>query len=984
LNRSTHSVHLPLIFVWVFCIILICGNKATAQKYAFVHYDIEDGLIQSQVNRLYQDNTHRLWIATLGGVSRFDGHDYYSISKTTGLPNNFVYEIYGDKKGTVWLGTNMGLSSIKDQKVYNYPVPADVKKTWVFHLAEEHNGTIWAVMNNHLYRAVNNQMQKVKMPDSLSCLVSCIANDKAGSLYAAFIGKGVYKLDNNKWVLNATLTDKVVFKMRFDKFEPEKLYLLTSKGLFIADNEVISQYENKDIDYNSGPWLSFEQDYDNNLWIGTQRGAYFVSKQKTIHFTGGNGLTNNAVTDIYSDNDHNVWLGTQGSGMFRYEGSGHVIYDESQGINVNQVVMSIAHDKNNNILLGTAGGGIMKYSNGALSHLWQPAMSPGTAIIQSLYTDKDKNVWIGADHGGIWKYDGSSFRLINGTETRSINFITFDSNNTMWIATPQGCYYYENNSMNYLQGLSSFTSSIIPFGKDSMLISTQEGVKLAVNKKIDPDFKLGALSASSILCSIVYKDLVLFGTDDRGLFIWDKHHSKLQNYSVKDGFKANSIYSLVVDNNGVIWAGTGRGINRLIIKPGTVEYKVQQAGVSRDLIVESNQNAALYDDGKVFFGTTKGIIVFNTNIEPLPEKPPHVLIQGVKLFLDGTKGTESIDEDPGANIKLSASQNHLVISFRGVYLKNPDEVTYQYKLTGLDNQFCWPVKNNTVDYPSLPPGKYTFEVKALSPEEKIPSKTAVLKFEIVPPFYQKAIFRVLGLIFLVLLGFVIQYFLHRHQISKKQALETLKREEKQKLRQQTAEDFHDDLGNKLTRITVLSDVLNTKLDKDKIDQKNLVEQIRQNATALYNGTKDILWALDPKSDNLYETLMHVKETGIEMFQDVNIDFNFDGITESFNVVKLPMEYSRNITMIFKELLTNVLKHAEAHNVEVSLEQLDKARLIIRIKDDGNGYDENKAKRGHGLVNIRSRASRIGAQFKIGSTGERGTTAELQVKLNANM
>jgi signal transduction histidine kinase/ligand-binding sensor domain-containing protein len=985
LKRSTPSVHLPLVLVWAFCIILIFNNKAAAQKYAFAHYDIEDGLIQSQVNMLCQDNTHRLWIATLGGVSRFDGHDYYNISKSTGLPNNFVFEIYSDSKGTVWLGTNIGLSSIKNEKVYNYPVPADAKKKFVTHITEEHNGAIWVVMSNHLYKAINNRMQRVQMPDSLSNSVSCIVADKTGNLYASFIDKGIYKLDNNKWVLYAPFTGAIksafVFKMQFDKFDSKKLYLLAPKGLFIAVDKQISRYQNKDIDNNAGPLLSFEQDYEDNLWIGTQRGAYFVSKQKTIHFTGGNGLTNNAVSDIYSDNDRNVWLGTNGSGMFRYEGAGHVIYDESQGINVNQVVMSIAHDKTNNILLGTAGSGIIKYNNGVLSNLWQPSLGSGTAIIQSLYIDKDKNVWIGADRGGIWKYDGTSFKLMKGTETRSINFITVDSNNTMWIATPQGCYYYENNTMTFVQGLTSFTSAIISCGKDSILIGSQEGVKLVVNKKIVPGFKLGTLNASAILCIMQYKDKILIGTDDRGLFIWDKHN-KLQNYNIKDGFKANSIYSLVADNNGVIWAGTGRGINRIAIKPGSMECKIQQAGTSRDLIVEANQNAALYDDGKVFFGTTKGIIVFNTNIDPLPEKPPHVLIQGVKLFLDGNKGTRPLNEDPGSGIKLSASQNHLVISFQGVYLKNPDEVTYQYKLTGLDDQFCWPVKSNTVDYPSLPPGKYTFEVKALSPEAKIPSKTAVLKFEIVPHFYQKPIFRVLGLIFLVLLGFVIQYFLHQQQINKKQALETLKREEKQKLRQQTAEDFHDDLGNKLTRITVLSDVLNTKLDKDKLDQKNLVEQIQQNAAALYNGTKDILWALDPKSDNLYETLMHVKETGIEMFQDVNIDFCFEGITDNFNQIKLPMEYSRNITMIFKELLTNVLKHAEAHNVVVNLEQPEKNRLIIRITDDGNGYDEIKAKRGHGLVNIRSRAGRIGAQFKIGSNGQKGTTAELQVKLNA--
>lgn len=93
-----------------------------------------------------------------------------------------------------------------------------------------------------------------------------------------------------------------------------------------------------------------------------------------------------------------------------------------------------------------------------------------------------------------------------------------------------------------------------------------------------------------------------------------------------------------------------------------------------------------------------------------------------------------------------------------------------------------------------------------------------------------------------------------------------------------------------------------------------------------------------------------------------------------------MEYSRNITMIFKELLTNILKHAGARNVVVNVEQPVKTRLSIRITDDGKGYDQHNLKRGHGLVNIKARASRIDAAFSIKSNTGNGTTAELQVKL----
>ena len=964
-------------------LMLACDN-ASAQKYAFAHYDTGDGLIQSQVNNFYQDNSHRLWIATLGGICRFDGSDYYTISKANGLANNFAFVVYADSKGTAWVGTNKGLSSIKKQTVYNYPVPTDANKAFVSNIAEERNGTIWVIMSNHLYRVNGRKLETVSLPDSLDVPVSCITTDKAGSLYAAFVGKGIYQLNSNKWnsfaPVNSDMGRSLIFKIQFDKFNGTRLFLLTVKGLFIASNGAITPCSDFNIDRKEGPFISFEQDYENNLWIGTQRGAWFISKQKTIHFTAANGLTNIAVSDIYCDGDHNLWLGTQGSGMYRYEGAGHVIYDQLQNANATQVVMSIARDRQHNILLGTAGNGLIKYSNGVLSNFWMPATNAGTAIIQSLYTDNDKNVWIGTDHLGIWKYDGVAFNLIKGTETRSINYITTDGDNTLWIATPQGVYYYQNNSMTFLQGISSFTSAILPLGKDSVLVGTQDGLKLVVNKKLDTRFKPGVLPELSVMCMLRYQDKILLGTDDGGLYVWDRQNGLVKNYTVKDGFNANTIYSLTADDKGGVWVGTGRGINRLTFKPRSMACIISQAGISKDLMVETNQNASFYDADKVFFGTVKGLAVLNTNDGVIRENAPHILIRAVKLLVEGEKETQLENNNPSDYLKLSAGQNHLLVTFKGVYLKKPEGVTYQYRLTGLEREFSTPVNSDAVDYPSLPPGKYTFEVKALSPEEKISSGIATFKFEITPPFYQQTIFRVLGVILLVLIGFALQYFVHRAQTNKKLAHETLKREEKQKLRQQTAEDFHDDLGNKLTRITVLSDVLHTKLDDKNTEQKNLVEQIQQNAVALYNGTKDILWALDPKSDNLYETLVHIRETGVEMFQDVNINFSFEGIADNFNQIRLPMEYSRNITMIFKELLTNILKHAGARNVVINVEQPINNHLTIKITDDGRGFDEHKLKRGHGLVNIKARATRIDAMFSIKDGTSNGTIAELQVKL----
>ncbi len=402
-------------------------------------------------------------------------------------------------------------------------------------------------------------------------------------------------------------------------------------------------------------------------------------------------------------------------------------------------------------------------------------------------------------------------------------------------------------------------------------------------------------------------------------------------------------------------------------------------GNSRAAVVETNQNSILADGDKILIGTTKGLKIYNTSAPQLTATHPYTIIQSVKLLSQDKGQNQDITNKGDNGLVLSSNQNHLAISFLGVYLKNPESISYEYKLTGLDDKFCSPVKNNTVDYPSLPAGKYTFEARAITDNGLSSINTVRFSFEIIPPFYKTIPFQVAVILFFILVGIGLQDFFHRRKIRNQLALETMKREEKIKIRQQTAEDFHDDLGNKLTRINVLAEILNTKIDADKTDQRNLVEQIRQNVASLYNGTKDILWALDPKSDNLFEMLMHIKEVGSEIFQDTPITFQFIEADESLKSVKLTMEYSRNITMIFKEILNNVLKHAKATKVTVDAKTVADNEILISLRDNGSGFDQEKIKKGYGINNINARAKRINSELNIFSKNGMGTLVELKFR-----
>ncbi|WP_448702649.1 two-component regulator propeller domain-containing protein [Mucilaginibacter sp. AW1-3] len=980
-NLTVHGIiKLLLVAVCLFC----CSTfKALAQKYTFTHYDIEDGLIQSQVNTLSQDPSHRLWMGTLGGACRFDGKDFTAFSKENGLLNNFVYTVLCDRENRVWFGTHMGLACYCKKKLTNYPIPAGIKHSWVTNIVEDGAGTIWLMMEGKLFKVTGNTLQKVTITGAADFSLTYITVNRSGVLCASVFQKGLYFLNGNTWAniipLEGEYKNLVIRWILFDKLNHAKAYFIANNKLYVYTGAGINPYPDAELNQTKTALLCVEQDARGDLWIGSSSGVYRVKNKQLIHFTSQNGLTDAAIPNIYCDNDGNLWFASWGGGIYKYEGNTYIVFDQSQGISSAQTIMGLTLDKQNRIWLATDGSGVMQFDGKQFKNIDLPTKNFNVKKVQCIYTDRSNNIWIGSSLGGLWKYNGYSYTMVPASDERIANALTQDNEGTIWMASPYGCFYYSNNALRHVDDFNGFTTSLLALGKDSVLVGTQNGVKLLLNKKLVPGFKIGVLESSNILCMIKYHNKVMFGTGDWGLFVWDTTTGSIKNYNVKNGFNSNAIYNLVADKSGIIWAGTGRGINRIVPLPNGFDFSIVGSGNSKEIIAEANENSVLYFDDKIWMGTTKGLIIYNAAKPPMHSSSPHIIIQSVNLFT--RDHIRSMADTQGARIPYN--QNHLAISFLGVYLKNPRDVSYQYKLTGHDDNFCAPIKNTVVDYPSLPPGKYTFQVKALTSTGLQSGNTAQFAFEIVPPFYQTWIFTLLSLLSFVLLGILMQTYMHRRKLRAVRIVDNIKREEKQKIRKQTAEDFHDDLGNKLTRITVLSDILAAKLNKSETEEKKLVDQIKQNAEALYNGTKDILWALDPKSDNLYEILTHIKLFGIEFFHDTPITFEIDEIDTSFNRIKLPLEYCRNMTLIYKELLNNIMKHSGASRVHLTVSEIKNNEMRILLTDNGKGFDADTTAVGHGINNIKNRAARIDGQITIRSHLNTGTTVILTLKLKKN-
>jgi signal transduction histidine kinase len=164
-----------------------------------------------------------------------------------------------------------------------------------------------------------------------------------------------------------------------------------------------------------------------------------------------------------------------------------------------------------------------------------------------------------------------------------------------------------------------------------------------------------------------------------------------------------------------------------------------------------------------------------------------------------------------------------------------------------------------------------------------------------------------------------------------------------------------------------------------VEVTHLVQQIKENTASLYNGSKDIIWSLSSRNDGLYEVTEHIKDIGMDLFNETAIDFNYNHNVNSYNSKKLKLDYSRNLTMIFKEAYSNILKYSKATKVDVKVMLADNNELQIKIEDNGTGFDKAAVETGNGLRNMENRVKRMNGEINIASRSGLGTQIFIHLK-----
>lgn len=825
--------------------LLLVALTAGAQTTSFITYGTEQGLVQSQVQTLVQDNDGNLWIGTLAGLSCYNGYSFKNYSKQDGLAEDWVTVSYKDSKGDIWFGHWAGGVSRYNSKTKKFE-SLNLEEYTRFHtvtaIVEDNQGYFWIATEGSgifIYDPVKNRMFALNVKDGLaSANVYALALDSSANMWiatdhgiticdtkgdisspASFVDLSAargfpsdvitsFSLANNGTEMWVGTGDKGVIALQLPAG-----FLNRNAPTLIPTMRVFGTAQGLGSDFID----HVIEDSHGIIWLGTTGGgATRISPAKSTNrldaldkaivkvYNTRQGLNYFNVNALLEDREGNVWIGTD-VGLNQYRGERFQLFDKQDGL-INDIVWATCVDREGNVWLGTneglaklvfytvPGTGERKFT--VRNFTTEDGL--GSNVILSLYEDDGGTLWAGTGFGGVSRLSpGASrfetFSTNDGLAGDVVYAINSDTKGNLWFGTKEGASKFDPSTKtfrNYTTEDGLGGNNVYRIFRDSRgnLWFGALGGYLSVfdGKSFTKYDETSGIVHRFMLCINEDKDHNLwFGAYGGGLYMFDGR--TFHNLTMKNGLATESPYAIIADNDNNIWVGNSRGLDKFNRSDSTFSHYGRTEGF---LGVEVNPNAAsIAPDGSLWFGTIMGAVKFDPKQNGKNEIEPLTFINGLKVFMR--------DADFPQDARFSYDQNHLTFSFVGISLTNPEKVKYQYKLEGFDKDWSpVPTHYNEAVYSNLPPGEYTFMVRASNNDGLWNKEPVKYKFFVRPPFWQTATFYVLMTLFVVFSIFGFDKMRTRSLKKQKKILE-------EKVEQRTLELAlkNEELAQKNTEIT---------------------------------------------------------------------------------------------------------------------------------------------------------------------------------------
>jgi signal transduction histidine kinase/ligand-binding sensor domain-containing protein len=953
-------------------------------------WSTEDGLPQNSVHAILQTRDGFLWVATEGGLARFDGLNFkvFQQAREPAFTSDDVCCLAEDTRNALWIGTADGLVRESGGGFKRFGVDSGLPSSTIVDVAADADGSVLALTSRGVARVdTEGRIVALRTPGDDSVLAMsraadgsvwfATANDllryKSGELHrersfsglstTGVLGLAVVPGERGDWLRSArevTLMrngEQRVWRVgyelpgtRTESMSADShgvVWVGTNRGLFSIDiaNKATKGVAQEVVSVGLNSVLSTTEDRDGDRWVGTETGGLLVLRPQL--FRTEPAIADQAITAVVQATDGAIWLGTKEDGLRRVR-SGKVDQPTVSAQLASRVILALAPGTRGDLWVGTADG--LNHVDGDKVDTYTSANGLPDDFIRSLLVDPDGTLWVGTRRG-LAQLDGRSGAVL----------ATYTHRDGL-----------QSDSIGALLRLAGTRPAEGEPGQTELWIATFDGLSRLRDKRIATFTKTDGLGGNVVTALAREGAGALWiGTQGGGL----SRYSRGAFTAFRQAGMPSDIESILADGQGRLWMGTRHGVVQASVAAldrcgadihcdlAVSRYGYPDGLPSEDLSATGHPAAWTMSDGELWFATAKGVAIADpSQIQKSPMAPPvaieRLLVDDVEIPL--TEGSA----------RISPGHTRVTIEYAGLGFRAPSRINYRYMLEGFDRQWITAGSRRTAYYTNLQPGSYRFLVQAAGRDGVWNGATAEIRFSVEPPYYRRWWF------YLLVLAAVCGLVLLMYRLR----LRRLQREFNAVLmeRNRIAREIHDTLAQDFVGVSLQLEMVAQMLARGEVEAaRGQVDATRDMVREGLDDARQSIWELRAVSakDSLPTRLGRIVQRAGE--RGLKAECRVGGTYR-----ELPANVEEEVLRIAGEAVANVLRHANASTVSVDL-QYSPHRLVLRIADDGCGFDVApiSSKDGHfGLKGMSERASTIDGQLKIESLTGEGTSVTMEVNI----
>jgi len=960
----------------------------------------DDGLPDNCVTGVAQSADGFLWVATRGGLLRFNGVEFTPMP-LPGLPgvlNRVVHLMFLDSRGRMWMVMDRGpLVCLGPDEARSFGRAEGLPESRIAAITEDREGALWLACSDTLCRIKDGEILLFGKDEGLAGAGgNWVTRDERGDVWYA-AGDRIGVIGESGPQERASVDGG-----------PIRICGSAAGGLWVCAGTSLLYYREEggaeargNLPKNAEARSLFE-DRTGVLWIGTAAHGLFRLAEGTLERVA---TSHPEVDCLTEDHEGNIWVGTNGGGLNQIRPRAVSLIGRSAGLPA-ESVRSVAEDAQGAVWVVMQNGSLMILRDGEWKEFGaEEGWKWGAATCVASAPD---GVWVGTrTRGLVFLQDGTGdlWHRRRGLASNSIRSLLVAQNGDVWVATdsPIRLQRLRDGVLRTMgEPMDVRLIRAMAEGVDGTIwIATSEGeiMRASGDSLVSETARQKRRNPMSIRSLHVTPDGALW-IGYAGFGVGRLKDGEFARMTIAQGLRDDYASQICDDGRGGMWIAGNLGLSQVILSEIT-DVAEQRAGRVRSRVFgrshglvglqpsfDCHPSVARTRDGRLLFATRGGLLVvepgrIDDNIEPPPVVLESVSVDDQTLLRYdnrlslGAGAGELLGE---RELRLPPGHNKLEFAFAALSFASPENIHFRYQLSNFDKKWIEARTQFSASYPRLPAGDYEFHVVACNNAGVWNEAGARIRFVVAPFFWQTWWFRALAVTLFTagVIGSVryISFRRLRERMGKLQQQASLHKE-----RARIARDMHDEVGAKLTRLSLLSDMASSQPELTATARSD-VREISETARETILAFEEIVWAVNPHNDTLGDLAHYLCRHAEEFFEGSSIQCVFD-LPKDMKPLMLPTEVRHQVFLAAKEALNNVMKHAAASQVSLQF-ILQPAAFEVFIHDDGCGFDPaappKRAGGGNGLANMRERLRSIDGRFECNAQPGHGTHVTFRVPL----